>query len=77
LKTSTIVEGKKIKLFHSFIPIKHRLMTLLGFASIHQKDTVVVLCAGENNAEFFKIIMNFFEILSGSISTKQTPQPQE
>jgi superfamily II DNA/RNA helicase len=68
---------KKIKLFHNFIPIKHRLMTLLGFAHTHQKDSVVVLCAGENSAEFLKIIMNLFEISSGSISTKQTPQLQE
>ncbi|KAH0794819.1 DEAD-box ATP-dependent RNA helicase 27 [Histomonas meleagridis] len=56
--------------FHSFIPHKHRLMTLVGFIRTHISDTIIVGCNGTSTTKFLSIFFNNLDIRAGSISGK-------
>lgn len=55
------------KLFHSFVPHKHRLMMLIGFLRTHLNDTIVVVCAGSNIAEFNSILTNNLDLRTNTV----------
>ena len=55
------------KLFHSFVPHKHRLMTLIAFLRTHINDSIVVVCASSGVAEFNSILTNNLDLRTDTI----------
>ena len=62
---------------YSFVPHKHRLMTLVGFIRTHKSDSIVVGCNGPSSTEFPSIFFNNLGIRAGHLHGKMTPELRE
>lgn len=63
-----------VKLFHSFVPHKFRLLTLIGFIRTHLNDKIVVACCNSGVTEFLKLLIsspNFIDIRCDAVHGKQ------
>ncbi|OHT06283.1 hypothetical protein TRFO_25693 [Tritrichomonas foetus] len=66
-----------VKLFHSFVPHKYRLLTLVGFIRSHLKDSIVVICCSTGVAEHHSLLFNFLELRAGFLHGKQDQAHRE
>lgn len=77
-ETTENCQFDNIKLFHSFVPHKYRLLTMIEFIRRHPKDSIIIACCSTGVAEFNELLCNIFlDLRSGSLHGKQDKEHKE
>ena len=70
-------QSNEIAYYHSFVPQKYRLLTLIGFVRAHLNSNIVIACCSTGVAEYNKILFNFLELRCDAVHGKQDQQHRE
>lgn len=63
--------------YHSFVPHKYRILTLIGFIQSHLNSKIVVACCSTGVVEYNKILFNIINLRCDAIHGKQDQQHRE